>query len=156
MRLVNKLTGEVFIGVPHDVAVRYISFPHYKPQEAAVMRNFIRYGPLRGYWFFDVPLHTPQSLRLFRAADPLYRRESRLYVKRIDAVCITETTCWILEVKERLRPSGIGELAMYRDLFEEQYEVDRPRRMGYVYRTPDPVLYDVCARRGIARFQVGV
>jgi len=124
-------------------------FPHYKHVELEVMRRFLATGRIVGWWFFDVPLHTPDSLRCLRHPDPLVRAQYKLLVKRADAVCVQETMSWLFEVKERLRPSGIGELAMYHDLFLEQYRVPMPLNLGYVYTLEDLALHPVAARRNI-------
>jgi len=154
MILRNRLSGEVIRGVPHDLAVRYAVFPHFKPQETEVMKAFIRSGMLRGIWYFDVPLETTRSLELRRAVDRLLRLEAKLFVYRIDSICETEDAYWVLEVKERLRKSGVGEIVTYRMMFEDQYEPKKIVRSGYVYRAEDIDMWSVLNAHGIVRFRV--
>jgi len=91
-------------------------FPHYKVSEAMILKEFLKRRLLPGLYTFDVKLYVEEE------RSPIWKE---LTAKRIDALCQTPTKLFILEIKDRTRPSGIGELIMYETLLKEQFEVDK-------------------------------
>jgi len=118
------------------------------------MKAFIRSGMLKGTWYFDVPLETTRSLALRKEVERILRLEAKLFVYRIDSVCERDEDIWVLEVKERLRKSGVGEIVTYRMMFEDQYRPEKPIRSGYVYRGEDVDLWNILNAYGIVRFRI--
>jgi len=123
--------------------------PHFKKEEYEVMKEFLNRRILVGEWKFDVKLFPPERpLRPFET--PLdYRIWQHLHAKRIDAVCIDAAFTWILEVKDLLRPSAIGQLYVYKHLYERQYKPVKPIRLGIVVGELDPQVLEVCREHGI-------
>lgn len=91
-------------------------FPHYKISEAMILKEFLRRRILPGKYAFDVKLYVEEE------KSPIWKE---LTAKRIDALCLTPTKLFILEIKDRTRPSGIGELLIYETLLKEQFAVDK-------------------------------
>jgi len=56
---------------------------------------------------------------------------------------------YILEIKERLRPSGVGELISYKQLFLEQYQPTQEIVLGYVVRRDDETLHSLLSKEQI-------
>lgn len=117
-----------------EVAER-IRFRHYKPDELKVAKRFIAKALLPGTYFFDVYLHTAMSKDILREATPFSITAAVPWMARIDAVCVKGRKHHIIEFKDRLRHSGIGQLICYKDLYMQQY---RP--------TEEPALHYVCER----------
>jgi len=121
-----------------------VKFPHYKPEEIEVMRRFLALNRLEGIYTFWVVLDTPQSVELRRkhASEPTIW----MWQKQIDAICETEKEIWIIEVKERVRPSAVGQLLVYQDLYVKQYNPVKNVKKLLIARLDDPSIHDTLKR----------
>ncbi|MBW2672732.1 MAG: hypothetical protein JRD89_04840 [Deltaproteobacteria bacterium] len=136
--------------------LRYMPpFPHMKPVEVEIMQRFIELAPLGTEYEYDVRLF-PEIKPLAPGADEeAYKAWLLLKAKRIDAVAHTPDAIWILEVKDRLRPSAVGQLLVYRDLYDRQFHPLKPLRLGVVCGDDDPLVRPTCAEHGIKVWVVG-
>jgi len=119
-----------------------LAFPHYKPEELEVAKRFLKSGSLKGHWVIWLALDTPQSESLKRLkANP---REIWHWQLQIDATCETDTELWIVEFKERLRPSGVGQLLVYKYWHEKTFKPSKPVRLIMVATIDDPAVREFC------------
>jgi len=96
-------------------------YPHMRIWETAIMTKYHEKVGMVGEWTYDVhlkvretpmqPHHTPNEVYL----------QNRLTAKRIDAVCERKNKIYVIEIKDRLRPSALGQALTYKTLYEEQY-----------------------------------
>ena len=123
--------------------------PHYKPEEYQIMAEFLRRRILEGKWSFSVKLKPPERpLRPFETPFE-YKIWQTLHSKRIDAICETPSYIWIIEVKDLVRSSAIGQLLVYRELYQEQYHPVKPIRLAIVAGEDDPQVRKVAMKLGI-------
>jgi len=106
-------------------------FPHMKPLETKIFTAFLDKFKPRGLFAFDVrlevevPKHpevSPEEHEIFKV----------LSAKRIDALWMARDRLYILEVKDRARPSAVGELQVYEAMLKEQFEVTLPLKKAIV------------------------
>lgn len=130
---------------------RKIYFRHFKPEELELAREFIRRAILEGYFYFDVYLTTAAAEKLLEEVPEIKIPLAVPWMLRIDAVCWTTGVVWLIEFKERIRTSGIGQLISYKDLFEKQYKPQRPINLMYVAKYDAPELHPLMDKLGIVR-----
>ena len=131
-------------------------FPHAKPIETEILKKWLEQAPLGTEYEFDVRLY-PEIRPLRPTDDPeMYYAWMMLRAKRIDVVAHTRDAIWLLEVKDRLRPSAIGQLLVYRNLYERQFRPLLPIRLGVICGDTDPMVEPACADLGIKIFNMGI
>uniref|UniRef100_A0A6H1ZZ12 Uncharacterized protein n=1 Tax=viral metagenome TaxID=1070528 RepID=A0A6H1ZZ12_9ZZZZ len=120
------------------------------------MKKFLRDESLKGKWDFDFRL----GYKLSEAEKLLPLTEQKmiesLRERRIDAICETEDTIWILEVKDKLRPSGLGQLTTYEHLYKTKFRPIKKIRLGYIAAIDDPTMHDVLHAKGVTFWIVPV
>jgi len=131
-------------------------FKHYKPRELDVAREFIRRGILKGEYYFNVLLKPPERPREAWESEEEYNVWQFLRSKEIDCVCITDTAIYLIEFKDRVRNSAIGQLQNYYDLFVEQYKPTLPVKMMIVAGEDDPQVRRSAEKRGIEVVVLGI
>jgi hypothetical protein len=129
--------------------VERIRFPHFKPIERQMAQRFVELEVIKGKYEWDVHLETTQSRRMRESGDSLQASEARLYDRRIDCVVEAPEAVWIVEFKERLRPSAVGELIVYRNLYRQQKNPLKPIKLMVVALVDDEGLHDVLIEEGI-------
>jgi len=113
------------------------------------MKEFMYRRIIEGEYIFDVRLYPPERpLRPFETPED-YRIWQILHAKRIDAVCETPDTIYIIEVKDILRPSAVGQVLTYMVLFEEQFKPRKKLKPVIVAGEDDPQMHSVCRRYNI-------
>ena len=126
-----------------------VKFPHFTPDEAEVLEEFMRKGPLEGKWSFDVHLKSLKAERI-PVEDTVYRMMwEKLTAKRIDAVCETYNSINIIEVKRVMLASGIGQLMLYSYMYNKQFKPKKPVYLWYVVKYHDPDVVEYCRNIGI-------
>jgi len=126
-----------------------IKFPHFTPDEAEVLREFIAQKVLVGDWSFDVRLKSEKAELAAEYPPEIRSMWEAVTAKRIDAVCETTDAVNIIEVKKYMLHSGIGQLLTYRELYREQYKPTKPIVLWLIAKYPDPEVLRVCERLGI-------
>lgn len=124
-------------------------FKHYKPRELDVAREFIRRRILVGEYYFNVLLKPPERPKRPWETDDEYKLWQFLRSKEIDCVCITDTNIYLIEFKDRVRPSAIGQILVYRDLFIQQYKPLLPVKLMIVAGEDDPQTRIIAEKQGI-------
>ena len=74
--------------------------------------------------------------------------------KRIDIVVEFPTEIWIVEVKDKLRPSGLGELYFYQYWYKKIYKPEKPVKLVYVAERDDVMVHEYCDRHNITVYLV--
>ena len=130
---VNKRTAQAVI--PH------IKFRHYKREEREIAEDFIKQVRIVGRYFFDFYLMTNAARRIIRDKAPPMLKDAVPWMMRVDMVIFKGRTIFLCEIKERLRPSGIGELLTYKNLWLRQYGFGKAVELVYICRIDDPTLH---------------
>lgn len=127
---VSRAQGPVTV-TPENAAVigANVKMRHFKPDELELARRFVREAILTGDYFFDVLLETPLSRD---AATRVSGLAATVYMNRIDAVVVRPSDVWIIEFKNKLTYSGIGELLGYEMLYSQQFRPQKPLKLAYV------------------------
>lgn len=131
------------------LVVEKIRFRHYQADELEIAKRFIRKCYLSGTYYFDMYLQTTESRKVMPQTYPFPLNDAVPWMDRIDAVCFKDKVAWIIEFKDRLRYSGIGQLEGYSDLFREQYEHKGRINKLYVVGLDKPDLHDTLVRLDI-------
>ena len=133
--------------------------------EKEILNSFVRKGRLKGLYVTDVPIGS-------------------YYPKKIDCVCIEMSnedleihtdwknpteyiqnsklgfeqfknrTVWLLEVKQKLNPSALGQILMYKYHFERTYFDTILKGVGIVCEESDSMIKEVCQEYNVVIFQV--
>lgn len=148
-------TGPYHVTAKNSVAIaETIRYRHYKPDELEIAKEFIRQHLLTGTYYFDVYLTTDSTERGFEELGAEYGRMLIPSMLRIDAICEKDRNVYLIEFKDRLRPTGIGELLTYKKLYIRQFKPSKTVNMVYVYRDPDPTYTPVLEEHGIISYRV--
>jgi len=131
-----------------------IHFRHYKADELKLAKEFIRRGELLGTWFFDVYLANERSAKVLDMTGFGGISEATPWFDRIDATCLSEGEQYIIEFKDRLNYSGIGQLLGYKPQYIDQYSPEAPVKLGYVYHIDKPELHELAYEHSIRLWRI--
>lgn len=126
-----------------------IKYRHYKPDELTLAKDFVRMALLPGKYFFDYYLMTDSARKIVEGMEPPMLKDIVPWLMRVDCVVFIGRKAWLIEFKERLRPSGVGQLLTYEKLWKEQYGGDKPVILGYVARVDDKTMHSTLEDKGI-------
>jgi len=146
--VVNKATAPTVAEV--------IKYRHYKPEELQLAKDFVRRCYLPGNYFFDVYLLTYSAKVIEETMAPPALSDIVPWMMRIDCVVVKPGRIWILEIKQRLRAYGLGQLDAYKQLYQAQFHPTKEISLGYVCRDDDPTLHTLLALKGIRLWVVPV
>lgn len=126
-----------------------IKYRHYKPDELELAKDFVRQALLPGKYYFDYYLMTEAAKKIWEEQAPPTLSDVVPWCMRVDAVVFIGRKVWLLEFKERLRPSGVGQLLTYERLWKEQYGGGKPVLLGYVARVDNADMHSTLEEKGI-------
>jgi len=72
-----------------------------------------------------------------------------LHQKRIDALVQTPGTVFIIEVKERVTSTAVGQLLVYKHLYQQQTRDARPIELVLLAGEDDPIAHAAIEAQGI-------
>ncbi len=108
------------------VPIDFAKFRHFRPEEIEIFKTFALKEYPNANYYFDVPLEV-SGLEWLKEQPKEYQEMWKyLRAKKIDVIIETEEKYIICEVKGRVRPSAIGQLIVYRDMFIQQYKPEKP------------------------------
>ncbi len=119
-------------------------YPHMRIWETEIMDAWHKKNQFQAEWTYDVPL------KVRKGAFPTLMSENekalwnRLTSKRIDAVAETSSNIYVIEIKDRLRPSAVGQALTYKTLYLEQYKPTKPVTAVVLTKLSDPDMKHVC------------
>ena len=124
-------------------------YPHARIWEEAIIDKFkTKYG-IKGEWIHDL------RLKIKDPEDYIFQTEKERQMwrnqtaKRVDITIIKTRSIYVIEVKDRLRPSAIGQALTYKTLYEWQYKPKKRVIPGIVTEFTDPDMLDVAKHYGI-------
>jgi len=124
-------------------------FPHFTADEAEVLEEFIKRGIIKGEWKFDVRLPSEKAKYIEHYPEPWKSMWIALTSKRIDALCEDENYIHIIEVKRVMLHSGIGQLLMYKYLYEKHFKPKKPIKLWLIAKYHDPDVVKLCRQLNI-------
>jgi len=122
---------------------------HYKPREILIAYKAAELGYLRGKCVFNLRIPPPLRPRRPGETEWEYQWWQFLRSKEIDCVCFRDNEVDIIEFKDRVRPSGIGQLLTYRDLFIQHYGWKGKVNLIYICGEDDPQTRVIAEKQGI-------
>ena len=129
---------------------------HFKPRELEIVAEALRLGLLPGRVVFNYRLDPPERPRRPGESEWEYLWWKFLRSKEIDAVCFLEDEVIIVEFKDRARPSGIGQLLTYKELFVKQTGFKGRVRLRYIVGEGDPQVEQVARSLGIEVYVLNI
>ncbi len=126
-----------------------IPVKHYKPREILIAYKAAELGFLRGKCVFNFRI--PPPLRPRRPGETEWEYQWWQFVrsKEIDCVCWRDNEVDIIEFKDRVRPSGIGQLITYRELFRQYTGFNGKINLIYICGEDDPQVRLTAEKQGI-------
>jgi len=118
-------------------------YPHMRQWEAAIMEKYHDKVGMVGEWSYDVPLKVRETPVPSYMTDNESLLWQRITAKRIDAVCERKNIIYIIEIKDRLRPSAVGQVLTYLVLYEEQFAPDKNLQGVILTEYTDPDMMHV-------------
>jgi len=119
-------------------------YPHMRIWEEQIMDAFHAAKLLKATWTYDVPLKIRTGTFPTLMSENEKALWNRLTSKRIDAVAETPSTIYVIEIKDRLRPSAVGQALTYKTLYEEQFKPEKPIIAAIIAKLGDPDMQHVC------------
>jgi len=119
-------------------------YPHMRIWEEQIMTQFHDKDILDATWTYDVPLKVRKGDFPTLMSENEKNLWNRLTSKRIDAVAETPDTIYVIEIKDRLRPSAVGQALTYKTLYTEQFNPTKPVTAAIIARYGDPDMQHVC------------
>lgn len=129
-------------------------YPHMRQWEQEIMDKFHNKIEFEATWTYDVALkvrETPLPKYITQNEKQLW---ARLTSKRVDAVGETQDQIFVCEVKDRLRPSALGQALTYKTLYEEQFKPEKPVTPAIITEYDDADMRHVCEVYGVRIFMV--
>lgn len=118
------------------------------------MQRFHDRKILQAKWSYDVPLkvrETPLPTYMTEKEALLW---NRLTSKRIDALAETPGEIYVCEIKDRLRPSAVGQALTYKTLYTEQFKPTKPVIAAIITEYDDLDMRHVCEEYEIKVWKV--
>ena len=120
-------------------------YPHMRQWEQDIMEKFHTAKILDAIWSYDVPLKIREMPLPENTSDAEATLWSRLTSKRVDAVAETLVEIYVIEIKDRLRPSAVGQALTYKTLYEEQFAPHKPVIAAIITEFDDYDMQHVCS-----------
>jgi len=127
----------------------FARFRHFKEEEIEIFKDFAITMFPNAMYYFDIPLYVKLPEHLEKEPEWVKEQWKYLTAKKIDAIIETEDKYHIIEVKGRVRPSAIGQLIVYRDMFVEQYKPEKPLELWIVAKYYDSEVARIAKQHGI-------
>ncbi len=109
---------------------------------------------IKGQVQAGVALETERS-RAIVAMDPRAGFWDRYpWMLKLDLVVDAPDAVWIVGLALKPRMTELGQLLVYRSLYEEQYRPQKPIRLAHVSRADAPEMRKVMEAQGIAVFVI--
>lgn len=119
-------------------------YPHMQIWEELIMDAWHRKNLFPAKWTYDVRVKVRNGAYPVLMSDNerlLWRRGT---AKRIDALAETTGNIYVIEVKDRLRPSAVGQALTYKTLYEEMFKPQKPVIPVILTKYSDPDMKHVC------------
>lgn len=124
-------------------------YPHMREWEMTIMDRFLQKNTIEATFNYDVHVRINDKVPLYNATDAEKILWRQMTAFRIDAVMETPAHIYVIEVKDRLRPSAIGQALTYALLYEKKNKPTKPVTPAIVCGMDDPDTHDVCDKYGI-------
>lgn len=152
-------------------ALKAPHFPHYKREETEIMRKFLTKFDIVERITFTVVFPIPEDIfyefiasileyyaDIFHtplAATPAFLTEEEVemiaynHALKADALADVGDSYWLIEVKDRPRPSALGQLLCYKEALHDSYWLDKPVQMVLVADYDYPHVRRIIERFGV-------
>jgi hypothetical protein len=128
----------------------FFKFPHFTREEREVAKLFYElHKNIYHGWQWEVRLKSKKSEGLEHIPENLRYMWEVITAKRIDVVFEDAYNIYIGEIKRILLPSGIGQLLLYKKLYQEQFKPTKKVQMYYIAYIDDPDVRELAEELGI-------
>jgi len=124
-------------------------FKHQSEAEIVVAKAFIERVFPQAKVEFDVPLKSSKPADWESMPENYRKMWEYLTAKKIDMVMHLPEKILIVEVKQKLGASGVGQLLLYKMMYLEQYKPGKPVELWQIAMYPDPDVVKLCEKLGI-------
>jgi len=124
-------------------------YAHMRVWEEKIMDKFLEKIKFPATWQFDVHLHVQDRKDISYMSENEKFLFNQATAKRIDAVGETVDRIYVVEVKDRLRPSAVGQALTYKLLYERQFKPAKLVVPAIITEFTDPDMEFVCEKFGI-------
>ena len=117
--------------------------------EATIMDRFLAHVTFEATYEYDVHVRINEKVPMTVATDTERQLWKQMTAFRIDAVIETVSHIYVAEVKDRLRPSAIGQALTYAYLYQKKFKPSKPVVPAIITALNDPDTREVCNKYGI-------
>ena len=124
-------------------------YPHMREWEMEIMDRFHKHIKFKAIFTYDehVRINTKTPMEVQTDMEKQLWKQMTAY--RIDVVIETNTEIYVCEVKDRLRPSAIGQALTYAHLYHKIHKPKKPVIPAIITALSDPDAKLVCDHYGI-------
>lgn len=119
-------------------------YPHMRPEETKIMDDFHKMIKFQAEFEYDVHVRD----KIMPSPSYMTANEATIWAqqtaKRIDVVIKTTDTIYTAEIKDRNRPSALGQALTYAYLYTKQYAPGLPVKPAIICTLDDPDMHQVC------------
>ena len=119
-------------------------YPHMRIWEETIMDRFLALPRAPAKFDYDVHVRINDKTPMEVQTDAERQLWRTMTAFRIDAVMETETQIYVIEVKDRLRPSAIGQALTYSFLYTKLFKPQKPVIPSIICGLDDPDTHAVC------------
>ena len=129
-------------------------YPHMRASESEVWRAFLQQTELE-LTAVTYDLHLGIGIPPIPGESPgITRLKEAVTRKRVDAVAETAEDIWIMEIKERIGLSTLGQLLTYFDLYTQEYPQEKAVMLGAIGWRIEPDIQETFEMHAVNIFLV--
>jgi len=133
--------------------------------EKEILNRFFGKGKLKGLYVTDVPIGGYYPKKIDCICIEMSDKELEIlkdfenpteYVQdsKISFEQFKNRSVWLLEVKQKLNPSALGQILIYKHHFERTYHGTVLREVGIVCEESDSMIEDVCQEYNVRIYTI--
>ena len=133
--------------------------------EKEILNTFFRKGKLKGLYVTDVPIGSYHPKKIDCVCIEMSDKELELlkdgenpteYIQnsKLSFEQFKNRIVWLLEVKQKLNPSALGQILIYKHHFERTYLDTVLKGVGIVCEESDYMIEEVCQEYNVRIFTI--
>lgn len=119
-------------------------YPHMREWEMTIMDRFLEKTTFEATYNYDVHVRINDKVPLYKATESEKQLWRQMTAFRIDAVIETKANIYVAEIKDRLRPSAIGQALTYAYLYQKKFTPKKPVIPAIITSMDDPDTHEIC------------
>ena len=127
-------------------------------KESEIIDAFISSGKIKGEFKREFSVgyfFLPETADKYEDYDKHLNKAYRVFLKQIDLLVENEEEVWIIECKDRINPASVGQLLLYKFLYEKDHpKEERAIKLGILYVHKDRLVEAYCRSNQIHLFEI--